>query len=357
MGPPSLGDELILQARADAERTPAAVASPAQLEVLRAEAAQLFEALPEPPPYRKADDPARKRASELVPEATRLLGQMYASERALPDDTRLAALARAVEAHLRALAAIAAGEITEGDELAREAWGAARALASTGSFFRVEASPETAHAWDPETQASRYDPRPEPTLTVQLFCANQGCHEAAPYAMAPRYATHRFICSRCHKPFTGHFAEMRRLESRSTGRAVHYVLRVEHVGGGEATLEFDDASGHDLAIAPRDLVVLLYSGTGSLGAVENLTTGHVLWIVPKGACFLATAVYGEGAPELDEFRAFRDRTLLTSWAGRVFVSAYYRIGPSLAAIVNRRPRLKALTRIVLERIRRHLPGS
>ena len=347
----SLGDELVLRARAESQQLSASV-SPAGLEAMRAEAGQLFESLPEPPAYRKANDPARQRASELAPRATELLSRLYVALGAVPGDGRLPGLVAAVEAHVRALAAMSSGDITQGDNLAHEAWEAARAATSSGSFFQVDRPTAAAKVWDRETASSRYDPRPEPMLTVQLFCANEDCRKPSPYSVAPRYATHRFTCTICHRPFTGHFAEVLHLEARSTGRAMHYTLRVEQVGGGETTLEFDDVSGGELAAAPRDLVVLLYSGTGSLAAVENLTTGNVLWVLPKGPCFLATASYGEGAPELDDFRAFRDRTLMPSPLGRALGSAYYRVGPHLAAPVARRPLLRRSMRAALEVVRR-----
>ncbi|HEY3452441.1 MAG TPA: CFI-box-CTERM domain-containing protein [Myxococcales bacterium] len=349
----SLGEELVLRARAEAEQLQAVV-SPAGLESMRAEAMQLFEQLPEPPAYRKANDPAREKAGQLVPRATELLSRLLAARKAVPADARLPSLVRAVEAHVRALAAMSSGEITEGDHLAHEAWEAARAATSSGSFFQVQGNEAPAAIYDRVTRTSRYDPRPEPMLTVQLFCANEDCRKPAAYSVAPRYATHRFTCSVCRKPFTGHFAELRQVEARSTGKATHYVLHVEQVGGGESTLEFDDTSGGELAVAPRDLVVLLYSGTGSLAAVENLTTGHVLWILPKGPCFLATAVYGEDAPELDDFRAFRDRVLLPSLFGRAFVAGYYRVGPRLAPMVGSRPALRRAARAGLEAIRRRI---
>ena len=351
----SLGDELVLRAHAEAEQLQAVI-SPAGLEALRTEAAQLFEALPEPPAYRKANDPARQRAKELAPRAAELLSRLYAAFKASPGDARLPAMVHAVEAHLRALAAISVGEITEGDNLARDAWEASRAATSSGSFFQLQAVEGPGRAFDATTGTSRYDPRPEPMLTVQLFCANEDCRKPAPYSVAPRYATHRFTCSLCQQPFTGHFAEVRHLEAKSTGRATHYLLQVEPVGGGQSTLEFDDSSGGDLAVAPRDLVVLLYSGTGSLAAVENLTTGHVLWVLPKGPCFLATAVYGEDAPELDDFRAFRDRVLLTRRWGRVLVRGYYRLGPT-AARCARPSAVRGLMRLVLDRVRRRMTRS
>lgn len=349
----SLGDELVLRARADAEQI-AAASSPAGLEALRAEAMQLFEVLPEPPAYRKATDPARQRAIELVPRATELLSRLLAAQKGAPGEARLPMLVTALEAHVRALAAMSAGEITQGDHLAHEAWDAARAATASGSFFQVEPLQGTGQVYDRATGTSRYDPKPEPMLTVQLFCANEDCRRPSPYSVAPRYATHRFTCSVCQKPFTGHFAEVRHHEAKPTGKATHYTLHVEQVGGGEAALEFDDASGGDLAVAPRDLVVLLYSGTGALAAIENLTTGHVLWILPKGPCFLATAVYGERAPELDDFRDFRDARLMTSGPGRAAVRGYYWLGPRIAPSVARSPLARALTKAILERVRRRI---
>lgn len=349
-----IGEELILRARADAKRYESLVPSPAAIEALRAESAELFEALPEPPAYRRANDGARDRAIELLPRATDLLSRLIATAKASRDDERLASLIGAVEAHVRALVAIGGGNITAGDNLAREAWEAARAATSSGSFFQFESPASAAKVFDRATGVSRYDPRPEPSLTVQLFCANQDCRRPAPYSVSPRYSTHRFTCTLCQKPFTGYFVEVRGIDAKSIGKAMHYTLRVEPVGGGASVLEFDDASQGELALAPRDLAVLLYSGTGSLAAVENLTTGHVLWVVPKGACFLATAAFGEGARELDAFRAFRDEVLLRHAAGRAFVRAYYRHGPWLAARVSRNPRAQRAVRFLLRQLHRGL---
>ena len=348
------GDELILRARAEAERYSSAAFSPAALDALRVESAELFEALPEPPAYRRPKDPAREQAAALLPQAIELLTRLTATAKAGRDDERLPVLVRAVEAHVRALAAISAGSIGRGDTLAREAWEAARAATSSGSFFQMESPAAKAKIFDPDKGVSRYDPHPEPSLTVQLFCANQDCRRPAPYSVTPRYATHRFGCTLCKKPFTGHFVEIRSVEARSTGKATHYTLHAEQVGGGATVLEFDDTSQGELALSSRDLAVLLYSGTGSLAAVENLTTGQVLWIVPKGACFVATAAFGEDAPELDAFRLFRDERLLPNLAGRLFVRAYYRHGPWLAARVTRNPPVQATVRWLLRRVHRAL---
>jgi hypothetical protein len=348
-----LGDEMVSRARAEAAQLPASSLSGPGLDALRAEASALFARLPESPAYRRACDPSRERAGELLPKATELLGRAFAAQSIAPEESRASLLARALEAHVRALAAIAAGEITLGDDHAREASALARELAKAGSLF-AHRPQATAKAYDPETGTSRYDPSPEQALTVQLYCPNQGCRRPAAYQISPRHATHRLVCSLCRKPFTGHFAELRAAEARSTGTAMHYALRTFPLGGGEATLEFDDTSGGELAVAPGDLLVLLYAGTGSLAAVENLTSGHVLWTSPKGACFLATAVYGEGAAELEDFRRFRDRVLLPRAGGRALVRLYYGVGPSLARATGRHPWFGWLARQLLDRLRKHL---
>ncbi len=338
------------RARADAERLNRQP-SAAELEALRAEAAKLFGELPEPPSYRRSNDPVRDRAAARLEPAAELLARLLAARRGNADDERLERLSRAVEFHLRALAGIAAGDISGGDHWAHEAWQAARELGSSGPFFRHH-EPRGAHRkiFDPETGASRYDPQPEASLTVQLYCPNQGCRVKETYAIVPRYATHRFACTRCQRPFSAHFGELTAADAKTAGRMTHYVLHVNEVGGGSKVLEFDDASGVTLAAYPRDLLVLLYAGTGSLTAVENLSSGRVLWIEPKGPCFVATAVYGEGAPQLARLRSFRDRRLMPHAAGRLAVRVYYRAGPSLARFVAGRPLARAGLRAALDRV-------
>jgi hypothetical protein len=67
-----------------------------------------------------------------------------------------------------------------------------------------------------------------------------------------------------------------------------------------------------------------------------------------GKCFVATAAYGSyEAPEVRALRAFRDRYLLTSAAGRSFVSWYYRHSPAAADLLNAHPAYKPAVRAVL----------
>lgn len=69
------------------------------------------------------------------------------------------------------------------------------------------------------------------------------------------------------------------------------------------------------------------------------------------SCFIATAAYSTSIhPDLDTFRQFRDRSLLTNSLGRLFVSVYYKIGPQLAQFVNRSLYVKKIVRLLLEKL-------
>jgi hypothetical protein len=66
------------------------------------------------------------------------------------------------------------------------------------------------------------------------------------------------------------------------------------------------------------------------------------------ACFVATAAWGTPwAAELGTLRSFRDRVLLESAGGRVFVAGYYRWGPKLADGIRDKPAVRAVVRLVL----------
>ncbi|MFP2900713.1 hypothetical protein ACLEQD_30805, partial [Corallococcus sp. 4LFB] len=53
----------------------------AALERVRAQASALFAKLPEPPVYRRAEDPSRKAAQALLPEMERVLAEAFAVAR------------------------------------------------------------------------------------------------------------------------------------------------------------------------------------------------------------------------------------------------------------------------------------
>jgi hypothetical protein len=64
-------------------------------------------------------------------------------------------------------------------------------------------------------------------------------------------------------------------------------------------------------------------------------------------CFIATAVFGEVAPETEQFRAFRDRHLCNSTAGLLFIQFYYWISPTIAAWLARSRGSRHIAKLVL----------
>ncbi len=68
----------------------------------------------------------------------------------------------------------------------------------------------------------------------------------------------------------------------------------------------------------------------------------------KDNCFIATAVYGQDAPETNALRAWRDRALTPSLLGRVFVKCYYELSPRVVPLLQRSARLTAVVRATLD---------
>jgi hypothetical protein len=346
------GDAELDQARIEAaQRTPIRL-NEATIEALKAEAAEIFEQLPEPPAYRRVADPTRVRAGEIRDRAIALLVRCLSSGEA-GGDGRLGPLCRSLEADIRATSAMAAGDISSGEALWREARDAQRSTTALGLLWRTASSPPPAKVYDRSSGESRYDPRPEPVVTVQLVCPN-ACRKVGVYRISPRYATNGLVCSTCHQPFTVYLAEARSVEASPRRSALHYTLKLDEPSGVDRRIEFDDASGADLALTPRDAVAFLYGRNGSLDAVMNLSTGRVTFLVSPGACFIASAVYGELAPETLAFRRFRDQRLLPNFPGRVAVALYVRLSPPLARRVRRSSRLRAAARFALDSLARRI---
>lgn len=89
---------------------------------------------------------------------------------------------------------------------------------------------------------------------------------------------------------------------------------------------------------------------GALGPVTSTsfetTPIHFETMAP---CFVATAAHGSPlAADVSALRAFRDETLVHAPLGRAFITAYYTIGPALAARVAEHDALRAIARVVLE---------
>jgi len=86
--------------------------------------------------------------------------------------------------------------------------------------------------------------------------------------------------------------------------------------------------------------------------VSTSTTRVAGWTLPSVRCFIATAAFGsELSPEVQFLRQFRDETVMSSFGGRMFMTAfnaaYYSFSPSVAAFVAERPWFTLIVRVMI----------
>ncbi len=317
----------------------------AALERLRAECLAFFDTLPEPPLYPRMNDPARAAAAELLPKSTELLARCIALGREAQVGPQAGPLRDAIQAHAAALCFAAEGRIRAAEETWRRAGELERGILSSRRLW-IRSDEAQLAVFDRANGVSRFDARPEPMMTLKLACPG-ACQAVGEFSVSPRHASHRLICARCKAPFLAYVSEARSIEVSSRRGAKRYTFKVEEPGGALSRVEFEDASGAEFNVARRDLVAFLYSSKRDLRAVLNLSNGRLLRIQRSGVCFVATVVFGEYAPELATFRAYRDEVLLPSAVGSLLVRFYYQCGPGIARRLSRAPRAVRLARILL----------
>lgn len=318
-----------------------------QVDQLRLAITDFFRRLPEVPVYRRRDDPVRKIAAERAEEGRALLERVARLGGA-------SSLGAALEAHLKVLALLVEGKVEAAEGPWHEALALERAAVSSSRLWSRTDEVQPA-VYVRESGVSRFDPRPEAAVKVKLACPSSGCRKVEDFDFSARHSTNQFVCLHCQTRFYAYFAELLELVIDSKGKNQHrYRFRVREITGGVSRVEFDDSSSAVLAAARGDFLAFLYAPRTTLRGVLDLSSSRVLWVQTGGPCFLATAVYGEDAPELAAFRRFRDAALLPSVAGRLFVRGYYAAGPALARFVGGRPGLRRVTRFTLGRIHRAL---
>jgi hypothetical protein len=324
----------------------------AALERLRAECLAFFDTLPEPPLYPRMSDPAREAAAQLLPKSTELLSRCIALGRDAQVGPQAAPLRDAIEAHAAALCFAADGRIRAAEEEWRRAADLERRVSSARRLW-IRSDEAPLPVFDRSSGVSRFDARPEPMMTVKLACPS-ACQAVGEFSVSPRYASHRLTCVRCRAPFLAYVSEARSMDVSSRRGAKRYTFKVEEPDGAMSRVEFEDASGAEFNVARRDLVAFLYSSKRDLRAVLNLSNGRLLRIQRSGVCFVVTVAFGEDAPELATFRAYRDLALLPSALGSLLVRLYYEYGPGIARWLSRTPPAVRLARILLRWLYRRL---
>ncbi len=331
-------------------RAKAAAVAPAPFtaeacEALRRAVAELATDLGDLAPIPRADEPQREAAASLLPRAEALLTRLFGTTPGTPAEAELHdELRLATEALAGAIVSTARGEASALARIDRARAQARDATQRARPWAPVE---RNAQVWDPDVATSRYDGREGETATWQLVCPTSTCRAPSPFEVSLRRSEQSFTCPRCGRPFDAYLGEARRLTTETSGAVVRYRLACVDVDGLERELRFEDASGQRFHVAPADGIVALSTADGALRAIHDLSTGGHLWLVPKSACFIATAVFGPEAPELEGLRAIRDGVLARSGPGRRIVRLYYRLSPEAARQLGGRPLARAIVRNLL----------
>lgn len=83
-------------------------------------------------------------------------------------------------------------------------------------------------------------------------------------------------------------------------------------------------------------------------ARQQVTPEDVVGLFEENSCFIATAAYGSPLEKhVQILRSFRDRVLLKSNAGRMFVKTYYTLSPTLAKWIAESQERRSITRTLL----------
>jgi hypothetical protein len=119
-------------------------------------------------------------------------------------------------------------------------------------------------------------------------------------------------------------------------------------------LRSEEAAGNDV---PVDYEITLTATSVGPNGESEPTVETVAWAKAPAVkcdlsnsdfCFVATAAYGSTMhPYVQRLRQFRDRVLMPTRAGRMFVDFYYRYSPPVADYIAERPTLRALVRAAL----------
>ena len=109
-------------------------------------------------------------------------------------------------------------------------------------------------------------------------------------------------------------------------------------------------SGNDVFAVGDAGTILHYNGMAWSTITINTTTTSTTTSTTTTSVPRCPAVklYGDGSPEVENMRDFRDSTLAQTAIGRRAIEIYYTNADSINAVLDRSPALCAVTRRVLE---------
>ena len=115
----------------------------------------------------------------------------------------------------------------------------------------------------------------------------------------------------------------------------YYFAATAYDGSGHES-DYSAAVSYTMPQAPAPSPAPTPSGSGAGGG-------------GGGGCFIATAAFGSyHAPEVILLQKFRDRILMASEPGRLFVAFYYRVSPPIADFIGKDDSLRRAARLSLK---------
>ena len=127
-----------------------------------------------------------------------------------------------------------------------------------------------------------------------------------------------------------------------------YGLTNDELGYIVPEEQFDHKEYEESVCAGPKAGTIIYNTYHELLTGEHISYEEEYYTKFNNECFIATATFGSIlAPEVDTFRAFRDKYLVTNIMGRKFVNFYYKYSPTFAKKIEDSNTLKTISLVIL----------